>query len=212
MYYYRYVKLFGGMLMSGLYVSLEGIDGSGKTDISQFLSNILGAELVREPSQAPTGKLLRSVLKGEEARLSELTMAYLFASDRAELIDSTIKPFLAAGKTVISDRCFLSTVCYQGAVGSISSEDIIRMHELIRKPDLVIILDISVQTSIERVLGRNNNREIYEEISILEKVKAKYDSLDNTSFPGTKIVRVDSEGPLVNVVDECHIICKGILE
>lgn len=197
--------------MSGLYVSFEGIDGSGKTKVSKALAHRLGAHLVREPSHFSTGALLRSVLTGESDRLSELSMAYLFAADRAELIDKVISPSLSEGNLVISDRCFLSTVCYQGTVGNLDPDDILQIHKLIRKPNAIIILDISVETSLSRVGKRGDTTEIYEQSGILKEVKKKYSYFNNMSFPSTKIFRVSTERPFEEVLAECENICKTLL-
>jgi dTMP kinase len=194
-----------------MYVSFEGIDGSGKTKVSTALSNRLGAQLVREPSHFSTGTLLRSVLKGESERLCELSMAYLFAADRAELIEKVINKYLEAGQLVISDRCFLSTVCYQGTVGNLSSLDILQIHNLVKKPDAIIILDISIETSMTRVGRRGDSKEIYEEFNILEEVKKKYNAFNDLSFPPTRIFRVNTEKPFEEVLDECEKICKTLL-
>ncbi|HEV8325677.1 MAG TPA: dTMP kinase [Myxococcota bacterium] len=142
--------------MTGRFVAVEGIDGAGTTTLSRRLVDALAARGEKacwtcEPTDGPVGKLLRQVLKGTDARgggPSPATMALLFAADRMDHLAGTIAPALAEGAWVVSDRYYHSTLAYQG-VGE--DFDWIRaLHRGARAPDVTLLLDVTVQTAVER--------------------------------------------------------------
>lgn len=154
-----------------MYICIEGIDGAGKTTQCKLLrewleDNGYKAELIREPTQSPIGKLIRRMLNEPAPPTDDQQriLGLLFAADRLLLKDK-IKRAEDEGTVIISDRCFYSSIAYQ------EPEDWIReINKFAIKPDIVIILDIDPEDAQERFEGL----ERFEERSFLERVRRKY--------------------------------------
>lgn len=155
------------ILTEGIRVFLvfEGIDGSGKSSQAERLAAELRArgrevDLVREPGGTPLGEGVRSlVLDPTVGDLAPETEAFLFMAARAHLVRVRIAPALAAGRVVISDRFLWSTVVYQGSVGGVEEEEILRMGRLALgavEPTRIFLFDLDPETAFARV--RESNR------------------------------------------------------
>jgi dTMP kinase len=152
----------------GLFITLEGLDGSGKTTQLKRLAQWMRKRrielvLTRQPGGTATGDRIRELLL--DSRLAGLAptaeMALMFA-DRAQAIAEVIEPALAAGTTVICDRFTDSTEAYQGGGRELGSELVLEMHRLIcggLQPDLTVLLLPSLEKSLERARRRNDRVE-----------------------------------------------------
>ncbi len=149
--------------MSGRFITFEGIDGSGKSTQLRLLAEelrTLGFELITtcEPGGTPLGRQLRAALFETEEDVSPLAELLLFAADRAQHIERLVRPALAEGKVVISDRYADATAAYQGAGRGFSREIIREVIELATgglKPDLTIFLDIPINEASARMTSRS---------------------------------------------------------
>jgi dTMP kinase len=149
----------------GLFITLEGLDGSGKTTQLKRLSNWMQKRgvtpiITRQPGGTATGDRIRELLlDSRAANLSPMTeMAMMFA-DRAQAIAEVIEPALATGKTVLCDRFTDSTEAYQGGGRELGSEVVLELHRLIcgdLQPDLTLLLLPSLDKSLERARRRND--------------------------------------------------------
>jgi dTMP kinase len=131
----------------GLFVTIEGIDRSGKTTQARRLVDALGddALLVREPGGTPAGERIRDLLKDPEADIGARTEALLFAAARAELVDAVIRPALEDGRVVVSDRYLDSSLAYQGHARGLGEDEVRRLNEWATgglRPDLTVLLRI----------------------------------------------------------------------
>ncbi|SCK47628.1 dTMP kinase [Streptomyces sp. WMMB 322] len=144
---------------SGFFIALEGGDGSGKTTQVETLAEWIRAKghevvVTKEPGATPVGKRLRSILLDvSSAGLSHRAEALLYAADRAEHVDTVIRPALERGAIVISDRYIDSSVAYQGAGRDLSPTEIARISRWATAglvPHLTVLLDIQPQTARER--------------------------------------------------------------
>ncbi|WP_237530479.1 dTMP kinase, partial [Streptomyces sp. SID3212] len=144
---------------SGFFLAVEGGDGSGKSTQVEALAEWIrgkGHEVVvtREPGATPVGKRLRSILLDvSSAGLSNRAEALLYAADRAEHVDSVVRPALERGAIVISDRYIDSSVAYQGAGRDLSPTEIARISRWATDglvPHLTVLLDVSPETARER--------------------------------------------------------------
>ncbi|WP_367124591.1 dTMP kinase [Streptomyces phytohabitans] len=144
---------------NGFFIAVEGGDGAGKSTQAEVLAEWIrnkGHEVVvtREPGATPIGKRLRSILLDvSSAGLSDRAEALLYAADRAEHIDSVVRPALERGAVVISDRYIDSSVAYQGAGRELSPTEIARISRWATDglvPHLTVLLDISPETARER--------------------------------------------------------------
>ncbi len=154
-----------------MYLCLEGIDGSGKSTQIELLVKWLdncGIEFLRvvEPTESPAGKLIREMLQDPNATKNNFqnTLALLFAADRIILMDK-IEKAENAGKIVISDRCFYSSMVYQN-----DGDWINKINKFAKRPDIVLLLDIDPETAISRCEGKDS----FENIDFLTKIRERY--------------------------------------
>jgi len=182
----------------GTFIVMEGIDGAGKSTQARLLAKWFeerGYEVVltKEPTDTAFGKLIRRlVLTGgkegiiDGARISHEAEALLFAADRAEHVAKLIRPSLEAGKVVISDRYFYSSLAYQWARG-LDLEWLIDLNRFAIRPDLVILLDLPVKESMKRINGRSIKSEFDRIAELQKKVRENYLKLAER-FPEIRIV------------------------
>ncbi|MGC5342925.1 dTMP kinase [Streptomyces sp. DT171] len=144
---------------TGFFLALEGGDGAGKSTQVQALADWIRAKghevvVTREPGATPVGKRLRSILLDvSSAGLSNRAEALLYAADRAEHVDSVVRPALERGAIVISDRYIDSSVAYQGAGRDLSPTEIARISRWATSglvPHLTVLLDVDPETARER--------------------------------------------------------------
>jgi dTMP kinase len=143
--------------MRGKLITLEGIDGAGKTTHARLLAEWLQQRgepvlCLREPGGTELGEALRALLKQGTAKSAHAELL-LFAAARAELVELRLRPELAAGRTVLLDRFTDSTLTYQGALGLIDEESlqaVCRVASGGLVPDMTIWLDISPSTAFGR--------------------------------------------------------------
>jgi len=181
-----------------MFVVIEGVDGSGKSTVAKKLAAWLKSKnkkvvLTAEPTGSEIGKFIRKILSGDE-KADARALALLFTADRAQHLADTIEPALAAGKVVISERYFHSTIAYQAAQG-VSFEWLESLNEFARRPDVLIVLDVEPATGV----GRTSTQEIFEEAEFLGRVRTNY-----RHFKGAKFV--DAGRPLDDVLAECKKI------
>jgi len=190
-----------------LFVTLEGIDGSGKTTVANALSEEFDAVMTSEPSQYWTGEQVRATL-GEETP-SPFVDFLLFMADRVAHIEDTIKPALEDGQNVISDRYADSTRVYQTPQlkplmrSEPSTEVYIErvMDPWSLEPDLTLFLDISVDTAMERI----DVDEKYETRENLEEVRDRYKELAHLE---SRVLTVNAEKPVKEVIDRCRTLIE----
>jgi dTMP kinase len=152
--------------VSGTFITFEGIDGSGKSTQLRLLNNFLrenGCPVVitREPGGTPLGLRLRAALLDATEEVDPLTELLVFAADRAQHVRRMLRPALASGSVVISDRYADATVAYQGAGRGFSPElisDIVKLATDGLKPDLTLLFDVSVEESTSRTTRRVSGR------------------------------------------------------
>lgn len=151
----------------GLFITFEGADGCGKTTQLMMLAKYLkerGAEVLvtREPGAKGLGEKLREILLNYDGEVSSQAEAFLFLADRAQHMDVIIKPAVAAGKIVLCDRHTDSTVAYQGYGRGIDISRLNMLNDIAtggRKPDLTLVFDVDVETSMARVGSEKDRME-----------------------------------------------------
>ncbi len=150
---------------AGRFITLEGGEGAGKSTQIKLLAAALKAAgidvvVTREPGGAPTAEIIRKVLvEGATDRWQPLTEALLNYAARLEHVEATVKPALADGRWVVSDRFADSTVAYQGYGHDLGAETVKRLHRLVLgdfQPDLTIILDLPVEQGLKRAADRTD--------------------------------------------------------
>jgi dTMP kinase len=155
---------------SGLFLTFEGIDGSGKSTQARRLAETLRAEghevvLTREPGGSPGAEQIRAlVLEGDPDRWSAETEILLFTAARRDHLERTILPALRGGKVVISDRFADSTRMYQGLSRGDLRATVDTLHQLMigLEPDLTFLIDMDPEVGLARALSRRTPEERFE--------------------------------------------------
>jgi len=187
-------------MANGLLIVLEGIDGTGKSTQVRRLGECFeshGREVVlsQEPTDGPWGRKLRE--SAAAGRLSPQEELEYFINDRRQHVEEKIAPALAAGKVVILDRYYFSTMAYQGARGFDPAE-IRRMNEAFAPvPDLLLILDLDVDTAHSRIGQRGDSTNEFEKKENLTRCREIFLSLKDEPF-----VRVIDSNALLDEVSE----------
>ena len=158
----------------GLFISLEGIDGSGKSTQARRLADRLRAMgrdpvLTREPGGAPGAEDIRRLLvEGDPDRWSPETEILLFTAARRDHLERTIRPALAAGRDVVTDRFADSTRVYQGATrGDLRGlVDDVHARVIGIEPDVTLILDMDPEVALTRGLARGSGEDRFEEFGL----------------------------------------------
>jgi dTMP kinase len=177
-----------------LFIVIEGIDGSGSTTQCDRLTNWLREQghpvfLTREPSDGPAGMIIRLALsrrlrgahgenhatdaKAPASRdLDPYTLALLYAADRMDHISTQVRPNLDAGRIVVCDRYFLSSMAYQGM--TVDEEWVLQINRSAPVPDLCLYLDLPVEVAKERMERTRWTKELFEEEAKLRKIRDRY--------------------------------------
>ena len=173
--------------MRGTFITFEGIDGSGKSTQLRLIATDLrfrGLNVLttQEPGGTPLGRKLREMFLETDETVAPLAELLLFAADRAQHVNFLIKPALAEGKIVISDRYADATYAYQGAGRGFPKQTINQIIKLATdglKPDLTLFFDLPVTNALLRTNSRNDsgaqkNRMDKEKADFYERVQASY--------------------------------------
>jgi len=204
--------------MKGTLIVFDGVDGSGKgtmvREAHQFLlqkgvlpENIL---LTAEPTRGYFGKKVRELLDSQiNPNLNAQQFLDLYLADRKEHVEKEIIPALAAGKIILCDRYKYSTFVYQQLQG-IPLEKIQNLHEGMPVPDLVFILDLSVDAALKRI-ARRKKTEVFEHRRFLEKVRIGFLELQRV-FPKEEIVFIDASRSIKEVSSRIGTVLSAKLE
>jgi dTMP kinase len=188
------------MSKKGVFICIEGLDGSGKTTQAVLLTERLykshNAIYTTEPSHGKTGTFIRECCLYEKKRLPTAAEALLFAADRIEHIENEIKPALAEGKMVICDRYIYSSLAYQGSAGlSLDWIKTINSHAL--QPDFGIFIDVSPERVLERL---QRKKSVMETLETQQKVREIYLKFVEKG----ELIRIDGDKPTDAVADELY--------
>ena len=192
-------------MQRGLFITFEGADGCGKTTQIKLLDEYLRARgkstlLTREPGAKGLGVKLREILLNYEGPVSPNCESFLFLADRAQHIDCIIKPALEEGKIVLCDRHTDSTVAYQGYGRGLDIKQINMLNNIAVngiKPDLTMVFDIDIQTSLSRV-GNDKDRMESAGIEFFNRVRNGYLEIAEKEPERVKIINAS------DTIDNIH--------
>lgn len=177
----------------GTLIVFEGIDGCGKSTQLRRLATRLttaGVEPVvtREPTDGPWGRKIRAMAGGDTPVAPETELAWFF-EDRRDHMREVVRPALAAGRVVLSDRSYLSTVAYQGARGLDAAQILADSEQEFARPDLVLLFELDPRVGLGRVAARGGPAEpVFENQPFQERVAALFASLEVEG-----LVRIDAD-------------------
>ena len=208
------------MAKRGMFISLEGIEGAGKSTHMPALADLLESHKIsclstREPGGTEFGERIREMLlsKTQAPSSVEAELLLLFAA-RAEHIRTRIKPALEAGSWVLTDRFVDASFAYQGAGQGLGVD---RVEELAQwllpdlRPDLVLVLDISVATALERLRKRGQKKDRYEENNMEFFTRARQYYLDQATAQPDRYRVIDAERPVDKIHEELLQILRGLI-
>lgn len=186
----------------GRLIVFEGIDGSGKsTQLPRLAARLADAGVrvvaTREPYDCPAGRAIRAMARSGKRVVPEQELAWFFEQRRAH-VREVVRPALARGDVVLSDRYFVSTAAYQGARGLDAAAILAASEAEFPAPDLVIWLDLPVAEGLARAAARGAPHEpAFEERAFLERVRETLASLARDY-----IVRIDASAAPEDVAAE----------
>ena len=190
-----------------MFVTLEGVDGAGKSTQARLLAEALGPEtvLLREPGGTVAGERLRDLLKAASVELTPRAELMLFCAARAELVDQVIVPSLAAGRDVVCDRFVDSTAAYQGGARGIDPGLVATLNAAAVRgcmPDRTVLLRLDTETAVERARDRCespiSDRFEAEGDRFQDRIAAEFDRI--AAAEPERFVVIDAVGS----VDEVH--------
>ena len=178
-----------------LFITFEGADGCGKTTQIELLNKYLQQKgfktlVTREPGAKGLGEKLREILLNYDGEVSPNCESFLFLADRAQHVDCVIKPALKDGVIVLCDRHTDSTVAYQGYGRQLDIEQIKKLNEIAvngLKPDLTIVFDIDIETSMQRV-GKTKDRMESAGMDFFNRVRNGYLAIANEEPNRVKVI------------------------
>lgn len=194
--------------MRGKFITLEGIEGSGKSTSLDTISKILETLdiefiITKEPGGGPLGKDLRKILLDKKTFISPEVELLLMMADRKNHIDNILEPSLEKGVWVISDRYLDSSYAYQGGGRQIDTSKIDLLTELLKLPipDLTILFDLSPEIALQRAKNRSElDRFESEPIDFHQRIREAYLNLANDNVE--RYVVIDASKDIQNVKDQ----------
>jgi dTMP kinase len=194
----------------GVFICIEGLDGSGKTThahriVRNLQKNGFDTVYTTEPSTGDLGKFIRSsaVLEGKK-RVPRVVEALLFALDRVEHLEKDVKPALEKGKIVISDRCVYSSLAYQGAAG-LDLTWIEEINRMALPADLAIYIDVPPEVVVKRIRRKKSVMETLDTQRKVQEVYMKY-------VTNGQLVAVDGDKKKAAVTESILAVIMDFLE
>jgi dTMP kinase len=184
-----------------LFISLEGVDGSGKSTQARLLTEALGPETVaiREPGGTDAAERIRALLVDTALELEPLAELLLFCAARADLTERVIRPALEAGRNVVCDRFSDSSVAYQGSARGLGVGEVISLCDAATDglwPDLTLLLKIDLELGFGR--AARDDRFEAEGLDLQRAVAAAYEEI--AIIASDRVVVIDAGGS----VNEVH--------
>lgn len=184
-----------------MFISLEGIDGSGKSTQAKLLAEALGPEtlLIREPGGTEAAERIRELLADPALELDTFAELLLFSAARADLVSRVIRPALEAGKTVVADRFADSSVAYQGGARELGTSHVLSLTDTVIDglwPDLTLLLRVDPELGLGRADGEDRFES--EGVDLQRAVAEAYEEI--AQIASDRVVVIDGSGS----VEEVH--------
>lgn len=199
----------GAVVSEGFFVTLEGIEGCGKSTQAHMLSEALGEHglavvLLREPGSTPIGDRIREILLDREhGTMAGETEALLYAAARAQMVAERVRPALDAGRVVVCDRFVDSSIAYQAFGRGLPRDFVFDVSHWATgglTPDLTLLLDLPVREGLARATRTACDRIEAESEEFHERVREGYLALADEE--PSRIVTVDASGPVEAVAEK----------
>lgn len=184
-----------------MFVSLEGVDGSGKSTQARLLVEALGSDtlLIREPGGTDAAERIRELLADPELEIDPFAELLLFSAARADLVTRVIRPALEQGRVVVADRFADSSVAYQGGARGLGTSHVLSLTDTVIDglwPDLTVLLRVDPEVGLGRAAGED--RFEAEGVELQRAVAEAYEEI--AVIASDRVVAVDASGS----VEEVH--------
>ena len=206
-------------MQRGLLLTVEGVDGAGKTTLVSGLAGRLhergqAVEVLREPGGVELSERIRSLVKDPKLAMHPRAEALLYAAARAQLVADQLEPRLAAGEWVLLDRFVDSSLAYQGAARGLGVEAIRRLNAFATgglAPDRTLLLRIDPEIALARAAGRRGAADRFdrEALAFFEAIAAAYDAL--AASEPQRFAVVDAAREPAAVLAECMAAVEPLL-
>jgi dTMP kinase len=192
-----------------LFVSLEGVDGSGKSTQARLLAEALGPEtlLIREPGGTDAAERIRELLADPSLEIDPFAELLLFSAARADLVSRVIRPALEQGRPVVADRFADSSVAYQGGARGLGTSHVLSLTDTVIDglwPDLTILLKVDPEVGLGRAAG--DDRFEAEGVELQRAVAEAYEEI--ATIASDRVVVIEASG----AVEEVHARVLEIVE
>lgn len=191
------------------FITFEGIDGSGKSTIIKLIQEKLLALnlnkkvfITREPGGTQLSEKIRNIIL--DNNMLPITETLLYAAARAEHVHNFIKPEIAKGNIILCDRFLESSLCYQGFLKGVGYKNVKLLNKLSvdnLKPDLIFFLNISTETSVNRISNNRTKKDRFDSLSIDDKKKI-INAYDYVFKKNKNVYYIDGEKSVVDIVGE----------
>jgi dTMP kinase len=193
-----------------LFISLEGVDGSGKSTQAKLLVEALGPETlaIREPGGTEAAEKVRALLADPALELDPLAELLLFLAARADLTARVIRPAMDAGRDIVSDRFADSSVAYQGAARGLGAHEVIGLTDAATEglwPDVTVLLRVDPETGLGRADG--NDRFESEGLELQRAVAEAYEEI--AKIASDRVVVVDGADSVEEVHERVMTAVRG---
>ena len=188
---------------SAMLITVEGLDGAGKTTLIAGLARELGATVLREPGGVELSERIRGLVADHDVAIDPRAEALLFAAARAQLVAERLRPLLESGETVLLDRFVDSSLAYQGGGRALGVEEVRALNEFGTgglRPDRTLLLRIAPADGLARIAGRDADRLERAGGEFFERVAQTYDEL--AAAEPDRFVVLDATAPPDTVLAE----------
>jgi dTMP kinase len=191
-----------------VFVSLEGVDGSGKSTQAKLLAEALGPEtlLIREPGGTGAAERIRELLADPDLEIDPFAELLLFSAARADLVARVIRPAAEAGRHIVADRFADSSVAYQGGARGLGTSHVLSLTDTVIDglwPDLTVLLRVDPEVGLGRAAG--DDRLESEGVELQRAVAEAYEEI--AVIASDRVVAVDASG----TVEEVHERVMGVV-
>ena len=203
--------------MKGLFIVLEGPDGSGKSTMAKMIAQYYqdaGREIVftREPGGTKISEQIRDIiLDNNNTEMAYMTEALLYAASRAQLVSEFIKPNLEKGKVVISERYVYSSIVYQGIARNLGIQRVKEINDFAidgLEPDLVLFFDINPEKALDRKLSTGNGDRLENEK--LDFHKKVYEGYKEISKVYDEIISINADKSVEELFSDIKNIINNL--
>ncbi|HEY5053962.1 MAG TPA: dTMP kinase [Solirubrobacterales bacterium] len=193
-----------------MFVSLEGVDGSGKSTQARLLAEALGADtlLIREPGGTDAAERIRELLADPGVELDDFAELLLFSAARADLVSRVIRPAVEADRDIVADRFADSSVAYQGGARELGTSHVLSLTDTVIDglwPDLTVLLRVDPEIGLGRAEGEDRIES--EGVEFQRAVAEAYEEI--AKIASDRVVIVDAAGTVEEVHERVMAAVRG---